>query len=51
MSNWDIGTLLIIVFAIVCVGLIALVLSFVMAGKPKTDDKFDQSADNKNSKL
>lgn len=49
MSNWDIGTLLIIVFAIVCVGLTALVLSFVMGGKPKDENKSDESTDNKNS--
>lgn len=48
MSNWDIGTLLIIIFAIVCVGLTALVLSFVMGGKPKNQDETDIPSDENN---
>lgn len=48
MSNWDIGTLLIIIFAIVCVGLTALVLSFVMGGTPKNTDESDASSNESN---
>lgn len=48
MSNWDIGTLLIIIFAIVCVGLTALVLSFVMVGKTKDGENVDKPSDENN---
>ncbi len=48
MSNWDIGTLLIIIFAIVCVGLTALVISFAMAGKSKAEDETDTKPEDTN---
>ncbi len=33
LANWGIGTALIIVFAVVCVMLSAMVINFVMKGK------------------
>jgi hypothetical protein len=33
LANWGIGTALIIVFAVVCVVLSAMVINFVMKGK------------------
>lgn len=33
LANWDIGTALIIVFAVVCVVLSVMVINFVMKGK------------------
>ncbi len=37
LANWNMGTAIIIFFAVLCVGLTALVLSFVFSGKKKTD--------------
>ena len=38
LANWTNGTTLIIIFGVVCVGLTALVVSFVLGGKPKSED-------------
>jgi len=38
LVDWGMGTAIIVVFGVVCVGLSALVLSFVFSGKKKTDD-------------
>jgi|GEM_PF-1803347 uncharacterized membrane protein len=38
LVDWGMGTALIVIFALVCIGLTALVLSFVFGGKKKTDD-------------
>ena len=47
LVDWGMGTALIVVFALVCVGLTALVLSFVFGGKKKEDDKpFPSEEDN-----
>jgi hypothetical protein len=37
------GTAIIIFFAVLCVGLTALVLSFVFSGKKKSDDEVTPS--------
>jgi len=37
LANWGIGTALIIFFAVLCVGLTVIVLSFVFGGKKKDD--------------
>lgn len=39
LANWGIGTILIIIFAIVCIALTAIVLGFVFAGKKKPDEE------------
>lgn len=38
LVNWGMGTALIIIFAVVCVVLTAIVVSFVMKGKKKDED-------------
>ncbi len=38
LANWGLGTAIIIVFAIVCIVLTALVINFVMKGKSKEDE-------------
>ncbi len=47
LANWNYGTILIIIFALVCVGLTALVLSFVLGGKTKLEDNQDPSDNEK----
>lgn len=37
LANWGIGTALIIFFAVLCVALTVIVLSFVFGGKKKDD--------------
>lgn len=38
LANWGMGTAIIIVFAVVCVALTALVINFVMKGKKKNEE-------------
>lgn len=38
LANWGMGTALIIFFAVLCVGLSAMVLYFVFNGKSKSDE-------------
>tara|TARA_R100000935_G_C2803430_1_gene151568 strand:+ start:984 stop:1154 length:171 start_codon:yes stop_codon:yes gene_type:complete len=49
LANWGMGTAIIIFFAFLCVGLSALVLSFVLSGKKK--NKEDEITSSKNEKL
>ncbi len=37
LADWGVGTALIAVFALVCIGLTAIVLSMVFSGKKKDD--------------
>ncbi len=39
LANWGVGTAIIIVFALVCIVLAALVISFVMKDKKKDDSE------------
>ncbi len=39
LANWGIGTLLIGIFALVCVALTIIVLSFVLGGKRKDKEE------------
>lgn len=39
LVDWGMGTALIAIFALVCVGLTVLVLSFVFGGKKKSEDE------------
>lgn len=60
LVNWGMGTALIVIFAIVCLGLSILVISFVMKGKSKeeylknqenrTEPTLETSADNSQTK-
>ncbi|SRX55106.1 hypothetical protein [Aequorivita sp. CIP111184] len=43
LANWGMGTAIIIFFAILCVVLSAMVLSFVFSGKKKNDDEVTPS--------
>ena len=47
LAHWGIGTILIIIFAIVCIALTAIVLGFVFAGKKKPEEEVAPS-DNDN---
>jgi Mg2+ and Co2+ transporter CorA len=38
LANWGAGTAIIIVFAVVCIVLTALVINFVMKGKKKNEE-------------
>ncbi len=38
LANWGVGTAIIIVFAVVCVVLTVMVISFVMKGKKKEEE-------------
>jgi Mg2+ and Co2+ transporter CorA len=38
LANWGMGTAIIIFFAVLCIGLTALVLSFVFSEKKKNDE-------------
>lgn len=38
LANWGMGTALIIFFAVLCVALSAIVLSFIFGGKKKEDE-------------
>lgn len=38
LANWGVGTAIIIVFAIVCILLAALVIKFWLTGKKKEDE-------------
>lgn len=38
LANWGVGTAIIIVFAIVCIALTALVINFWLTGKKKKDE-------------
>ena len=38
LANWGAGTILIVIFAVVCVVLSALVLSFIFGGKKNSDE-------------
>lgn len=47
LVDWGMGTALIVIFALVCVGLTILVLSFVFGGKKEGEDKpFPSEEDN-----
>jgi len=37
LANWGVGTALIVVFAVVCIGLTAVVLTMIYGGKKKDD--------------
>jgi len=39
LAHWGIGTILIIIFAIVCIALTVIVLGFVFAGKKESDEE------------
>jgi len=39
MANWTLGTILIIVFVLVCIVLTLIVLSLVFSGKRKKDEE------------
>lgn len=43
LANWGMGTAIIIFFAILCVVLSVMVLSFVFSGKKKSDDEVTPS--------
>ncbi len=43
LANWGMGTGIIIFFAILCIVMSALVLSFVFGGKKKGDDEATSS--------
>lgn len=43
LAHWGIGTALIIIFAVVCVALTVIVVSFVMGGKKKEGDNINPS--------
>ncbi|WP_166643289.1 flagellar basal body-associated FliL family protein [Gelidibacter sediminis] len=36
-ANWNNGVIMIIIFALVCIALVGIIISFMMSGK-KTDD-------------
>jgi flagellar basal body-associated protein FliL len=38
LYNWNNGVIMIVIFALVCVTLIGVLISFVMSGKKKEDD-------------
>jgi len=46
LANWGIGTILIVIFAFVCLALSALVLSFVFGATKKNDDEIPSDEDN-----
>ncbi len=39
LANWGMGTGIIIVFAVVCIVMTAIVLNFVFSGKKKNEDE------------
>ncbi|WP_164905179.1 hypothetical protein [Aequorivita ciconiae] len=39
LADWGMGTTLIIIFALVCIVLTVIVLSFIFGGKKKDSDK------------
>ncbi|AFL79641.1 hypothetical protein Aeqsu_0112 [Aequorivita sublithincola DSM 14238] len=41
LANWGMGTAIIIFFAVLCVAMTVLVLSFVFKGKKKEDNQED----------
>ncbi|MDN3724169.1 hypothetical protein QRD02_07225 [Aequorivita sp. SDUM287046] len=43
LANWGAGTILIAIFAVVCIVLTALVLSFIFGGKKKKEDEMNSS--------
>lgn len=47
LANWGMGTAIIIFFAVLCVAMTALVLSFVFSGKKKSDEDLTSSEDDK----
>ena len=48
MAHWGMGTALIALFALVCVGLTAIVLIMVMGGKKKDDENQIDSPESEN---
>lgn len=38
-SNWNNGVFMIVIFAIVCVSLVGIVVSFMIGGKKKNDSE------------
>lgn len=46
LANWGVGTILIVIFAVVCLALSALVISFIFGAK-KTEGE-DESSQNDN---
>lgn len=45
LANWGMGTALIIFFAVLCIVLSAIVISFVMGGKKKNDGEMKAPED------
>lgn len=43
LANWGMGTAIIIFFAVLCVAMTVLVLSFVFSGKKKSDEEVTSS--------
>lgn len=46
LANWGMGTAIIIFFAILCVVLSVMVISFVFSGKKKNDEEVNSSEEN-----
>ncbi|WP_170234012.1 hypothetical protein [Bizionia myxarmorum] len=47
LYNWNNGVVMIAIFAFVCIALVAILLKFVMSGKPKEElqDQDDTTSD------
>ncbi len=45
VANWGMGTALIIFFAVLCIVLSAIVISFVMGSKKKNEDEISTPED------
>ncbi len=43
LANWGMGTAIIIFFAVLCIAMTAIVLSFVFGGKKKEDEEATSS--------
>lgn len=43
LANWGMGTAIIIFFAVLCVAMTVLVLSFVFGGKKKSEEEMNSS--------
>ena len=48
LVNWGMGTTLIIIFAVVCIVLAAIVIGFVMTGKSKEEIEKHENKEEKN---
>lgn len=47
LANWGMGTALIIFFAVLCVGLSAIVINFVMGGNKSHDENVNSEKEEK----